>query len=133
MADENPKITRDDLEAGFHSSNEVQGQVDEAKPKLLPPPSGGTAAGRGLPHRKRVGATKSTIVEIGGSDVVAFPRPSSPETSGSHERASEVSLAVVVPGSWSSLFCDCEVVEQGHKRGEAPLRSVRHSGQASRS
>ena len=66
MADETPKITRDDLEAGFRElSNEVQGQVDEAKPKLLPPPSGWIAAAlRRLRHRKRAGATKSTIVEI---------------------------------------------------------------------
>ena len=67
MADENPKITRDDLEAGFRElSNEVQGQVDEAKPKLLP-----VAVGAGLLLLavayligKRVGGTKSTIVEI---------------------------------------------------------------------
>ena len=66
MADENPKITRDDLEAGFRElSNEVQGQVDEAKPKLLP-----AAVGAGLllfvayVIGKRVGGTKSTIVEI---------------------------------------------------------------------
>ena len=67
MADETPKITRDDLEAGFRDlSNEVQGKVDEAKPKLLP-----AAVGVGLlllllayVIGKRVGVTKSTIVEI---------------------------------------------------------------------
>ena len=67
MADETSKITRDDLEAGVRElSNEVQGQVDEAKPKLLP-----VAVGGGLllllvayVIGKRVGATKSTIVEI---------------------------------------------------------------------
>jgi hypothetical protein len=67
MADETSKITRDDLEAGFRElSNEVQGQVDEAKPKLRP-----VAVGGGLllllvayVIGKRVGATRSTIVEI---------------------------------------------------------------------
>jgi len=67
MADENLKITRDDLEAGFRElSNEVQGQVAEAKPTLLP-----AAVGAGLLLLavayligKRVGGTKSTIVEI---------------------------------------------------------------------
>ena len=67
MADETSKITRDDLELGFRElSNEVQGQVDEAKPKLL-----SAAVGAGLLLLavayligKRVGGTKSTIVEI---------------------------------------------------------------------
>ena len=67
MADETSKITRHDLELGFRElSNEVQGQVDEAKPKLL-----SAAVGAGLLLLavayligKRVGGTKSTIVEI---------------------------------------------------------------------
>ncbi|HAI64370.1 MAG TPA: hypothetical protein DDY35_05490 [Acidimicrobiaceae bacterium] len=67
MADENPKITRDDLEAGFRElSNEVQGQVDEAKSKLLPAAVGGGLLLLFVAYviGKRVGATKSTIVEI---------------------------------------------------------------------
>ena len=67
MANKTSKITRDDLEAGFRGlSNEVQGQIDEAKPKLLP-----AVVGTGLLLLavayligKRVGRTKSTIVEI---------------------------------------------------------------------
>ena len=67
MADETPKIPRDDLEAGFRElSNEVQGQVDEAKPKLLPAAVGGGLLLLFVTYviGKRVGATKSTIVEI---------------------------------------------------------------------
>ena len=67
MADEAPKITRDDLEAGFRElSNEVQGQVDEVKPKLLPAAVGGGLLLLFVAYviGKRVGATKSTIVEI---------------------------------------------------------------------
>ena len=67
MADENPKITRDDLEAGFRElSNEVQGQVDEAKPKLLPAVVGAGLLLLAVAYLigKRVGGTKSTIVEI---------------------------------------------------------------------
>ena len=67
MANETSKITRDDLEAGFRGlSDEVQGQIDDAKPKLLP-----AVVGAGLLLLtvayligKRVGRTKSTIVEI---------------------------------------------------------------------
>ena len=66
MADETPKITRDDLEAGFRElSNEVQGQVDEAKPKLLPAAVGVDCCCSSSPTSSgSVGATKSTIVEI---------------------------------------------------------------------
>ena len=67
MADETPKITRDDLEAGFRElSNEAQGQVDEVKPKLLPAAVGGGLLLLFVAYviGKRVGATKSTIVEI---------------------------------------------------------------------
>ena len=67
MADETPKITRDDLEAGFRElSNEVQGQVDEAEPKLLSAAVGGGLLLLFVAYviGKRVGATKSTIVEI---------------------------------------------------------------------
>ncbi|MEO0494623.1 MAG: hypothetical protein AAF081_14530 [Actinomycetota bacterium] len=67
MADDTPKITRDDIESGFRDlSNEIQGQVDEAKPKIIP-----AAVGAGLlllflayVIGKRVGTTKSTVVEI---------------------------------------------------------------------
>ena len=61
------KGRRDDLEAGFRElSNEVQGQVDEAKPKLLPAAVGGGLLLLFVAYviGKRVGATKSTIVEI---------------------------------------------------------------------
>jgi hypothetical protein len=67
MAAESPKITRDDLEAGFRElSIEVQGQVDEAKSKLLPAAVGGGLLLLLVAYviGKRVGATKSTVVEI---------------------------------------------------------------------
>ena len=67
MTDETSKITRDELEAGFRAlSNEVQGKVDEAKPKLLPAAVGGGMLLLLVAYLigKRVGATKSTIVEI---------------------------------------------------------------------
>ena len=67
MANETSKITRDDLEAGFRGlSNEVQGQIDEAKPKLLPAAVGAGLFLLGVAYLigKRVGRTKSTIVEI---------------------------------------------------------------------
>lgn len=67
MADETPKITRDDIEAGFRDlSNEVQGQVDDAKPKIIPAAIGGGLLLLFLAYviGKRVGTTKSTVVEI---------------------------------------------------------------------
>ena len=67
MADETPKITRDDLEAGFRDlTNEIQGQVDEAKPKIIPAAIGGGLLLLFLAYviGKRVGTTKSTVVEI---------------------------------------------------------------------
>ena len=67
MANKTSKITRDDLEAGFRGlSNEVQGQIDEAKPKLLPAVVGAGLLLLAVAYLigKRVGRTKSTIVEI---------------------------------------------------------------------
>ena len=67
MADETPKITRDDIEAGFRDlTNEIQGQVDEAKPKIIPAAIGGGLLLLFLAYviGKRVGTTKSTVVEI---------------------------------------------------------------------
>ena len=67
MADETPKITREDIEAGFRDlSNEVQGQVDDAKPKIIPAAIGGGLLLLFLAYviGKRVGTTKSTVVEI---------------------------------------------------------------------
>ena len=67
MANETPKITRDDLEAGFRGlSDEVQGQIDDAKPKLLPAVVGAGLLLLAVAYLigKRVGRTKSTIVEI---------------------------------------------------------------------
>tara|TARA_S200000501_G_C20258960_1_gene497764 strand:+ start:210 stop:422 length:213 start_codon:yes stop_codon:yes gene_type:complete len=67
VADETSKITRDELEAGFRElSNEVRGQVDEAKPKLLPAAVGGGMLLLLVAYLigKRLGAKKSTIVEI---------------------------------------------------------------------
>ncbi len=68
MSDETPPlITRDDIEQGFSEIvGEIQGQVDDAKPKLLT-----GAIGIGILFvvvaylaGKRVGTTKSTVVEI---------------------------------------------------------------------
>lgn len=67
MADDTPKITRDDIEAGFRDlSDEIQGQVDEAKPKIIPAAIGGGLLLLFLAYviGKRVGTTKSTVVEI---------------------------------------------------------------------
>ena len=67
MANETSKITRDDLEAGFRRlSDEVQGQIDDAKPKLLPAVVGAGLVLLAVAYLigKRVGRTKSTIVEI---------------------------------------------------------------------
>lgn len=67
MTDETPRITRDDIEAGFRDlSNEVQGQVDDAKPKIIPAAIGGGLLLLFLAYviGKRVGTTKSTVVEI---------------------------------------------------------------------
>ena len=67
MANETSKITRDDLEAGFRGlSDEVQGQIDDAKPKLLPAVVGAGLLLLAVAYLigKRVGRTKSTIVEI---------------------------------------------------------------------
>ena len=60
-------ITRDDIEQGFSDIvGEIQGQVDDAKPKLL-----SAAIGLGILVMilaylagRRVGTTKSTVVEI---------------------------------------------------------------------
>ncbi len=68
MSDETPPlITRDDIEQGFSEIvGEIQGQVDDAKPKVLT-----GAIGIGILFvvvaylaGKRVGTTKSTVVEI---------------------------------------------------------------------
>ena len=68
MSDETPPlITRDDIEQGFSEIvGEIQGQVDDAKPKVLT-----GAIGIGILFLivaylagKRVGTTKSTVVEI---------------------------------------------------------------------
>lgn len=67
MADETPKITRADIEAGFRDlSDEIQGQVDDAKPKIIPAAIGGGLLLLFLAYviGKRVGTTKSTVVEI---------------------------------------------------------------------
>ncbi len=68
MSDETPPlITRDDIEQGFSEIvGEIQGQVDDAKPKLL---TGAIGIGILLVvvaylAGKRVGTTKSTVVEI---------------------------------------------------------------------
>jgi hypothetical protein len=68
MSDEtHAPITRDDIEEGFTQIvGELQGQVDDAKPKLLT-----AAVGIGILFviaaylaGRRVGTTKSTVVEI---------------------------------------------------------------------
>ena len=68
MSNETPTpSTRDDIEQGFSEIvGEIQGQVDDAKPKVLT-----GAIGIGILFLivaylagKRVGTTKSTVVEI---------------------------------------------------------------------
>ena len=68
MSNETPTpITRDDIEQGFSEIvGEIQGQVDDAKPKVL---TGAIGIGILFPivaylAGKRVGTTKSTVVEI---------------------------------------------------------------------
>ena len=68
MTDETtPRITREDIESGFRDlSDEIQGQVDEAKPKIIPAVIGAGLLVLFIAYRvgKRVGTTKSTVVEI---------------------------------------------------------------------
>ena len=67
MADETPRITRDDIEAGIRDvTGEIRGQVDDAKPKLIPAAVGVSLVLLFLAYLigKRVGTTKSTVVEI---------------------------------------------------------------------
>ena len=67
MTDETPRITRDDIEQGLRDvTGEVRGQAQAQAPKTIP-----VAVGAGLLLLfiaylvgKRVGATKSTVVEI---------------------------------------------------------------------
>ena len=68
MSDETQTpITRDDIEQGFSDIvGEIQGQVDEAKPKILTAAIGAGVLLMILAYvaSKRVGTTKSTVVEI---------------------------------------------------------------------
>lgn len=67
MSAEQTPITRDDIQQGFSDIvGEIQGQVDDARPKLMT-----AAVGAGIVLvllaylvGKRVGTTKSTVVEI---------------------------------------------------------------------
>ena len=67
MTDDTERITRDDIEKGLRDvTGEVRGQAQAAAPKILP-----VAVGAGLfllfiayLLGKRVGTTKSTVVEI---------------------------------------------------------------------
>ena len=67
MTDETPRITRDDIEQGLRDvTGEVKGQAKAQAPKIVP-----VAVGAGLLFLlvayllgKRVGTTKSTVVEI---------------------------------------------------------------------
>ena len=67
MTDETPRITRDDIEQGLRDvTGEVKGQAQAPAPKIVP-----VAVGAGLLLLliayllgKRVGTTKSTVVEI---------------------------------------------------------------------
>ena len=67
MTDATPRITRDDIEQGLRDvTGEVRGQAQAQAPKIIP-----VAVGAGLLLLfiaylvgKRVGATKSTVVEI---------------------------------------------------------------------
>lgn len=67
MADDTTPITRDDIERGFRDlSDEISGQADAAKSKLIPLAVGGGLLVLFLAYLvgKRVGTTKSTVVEI---------------------------------------------------------------------
>lgn len=67
MTETDAPITRDDIQQGFTDIvGEIQGQVDDAKPKLIT-----VALGLGVVlvvlaylAGRRVGTTKSTVVEI---------------------------------------------------------------------
>jgi hypothetical protein len=71
MASENtietPPITRDDLEAGLRSvAGEVQQKAESRAKKMVPVAIGGALIVLFVAYRlgKRVGTTKSTVVEI---------------------------------------------------------------------
>ena len=67
MTEETPPITRDDIEQGFRDlSDEISGQAQAAAPKLIPAAIGAGLLVLFIAYRigKRVGTTKSTVVEI---------------------------------------------------------------------
>lgn len=67
MTDDTTKITRDDLEQGIRNvSGEITGQAQAAKPKIIPVAVGFSLLVLFIAYRlgRRVGTTKSTVVEI---------------------------------------------------------------------
>ncbi|MEM9465323.1 MAG: hypothetical protein AAGA90_08105 [Actinomycetota bacterium] len=67
MADDTTRITRDDIEQGFRDvSGEITGQAQSAAPKLIPAAVGVSLLLLFIAYLlgKRVGTTKSTVVEI---------------------------------------------------------------------
>ena len=67
MTDENPPITRDDIEATIRNvSGEVTGQAQAQASRLIPVAVGASVLLLVIAYLlgKRVGTTKSTVVEI---------------------------------------------------------------------
>ncbi len=67
MNDETPRITRDDIEQGIRDvSGEITGQAQAAAPKIIPVAVGASLLLLFIAYLigKRVGTTKSTVVEI---------------------------------------------------------------------
>ena len=67
MTDETPRITRDDIEQSFRDvSGEITGQVQSQTNKLIPAAVGVSLLLLFIAYvlGKRVGTTKSTVVEI---------------------------------------------------------------------
>lgn len=67
MTEENPPITRDDIEQGIRDlSGEITGQAQAAAPKLMPVAVGAGLLLLGVAYLigKRIGTTKSSVVEI---------------------------------------------------------------------
>ena len=67
MTDETPRITGDDIEQGLRDvTGEVKGQASSAAPKIIPAAVGVSLLLLFIAYLlgKRVGTTKSTVVEI---------------------------------------------------------------------
>ncbi len=67
MNDETPRITRDDIEQGIRDvSGEITGQAQAAAPRIIPVAVGASLLLLFIAYLigKRVGTTKSTVVEI---------------------------------------------------------------------